>query len=821
MSYILLPYFKNNPKTDSYFTMDDNYTGFYTPDTSNSKKLSKIYTIIVSKKDIFGKSTEFLSKLNNTTIYIYNILNLESITILNLKNDDNNSYTINVNLKYIPTFLHNSFCVLSTVRAPYSIDRTFTQSLVNVNRNNDFFTLTDSNTIIINKKSLSSDDTLFLYVLATTNKFNITHSNITYLIKDIEIDLSNINNNNIEFDAIFPILSLIDNDNYTFTLLEYEYDSKFFYKPFSTPKSSTPPVIVQPPNVAIELLNSVILKYNTDDIFLNNGNFKLESPDPTIVDLYSNIPLIEKFSTPTISPNINSNDSESIISKYTTMLTSIFKNSINNVKNLSTKYIINNTINPDVLPHIPIIQGNHYTLTLNSIDIFNKQINFIKQHSLLYLTNGKNTSLIATNTIPIIKKSLIDDNLIICNILFNNSLSMLSNNSNYVLSSTPVSPFVYLNYKSNYNALDTIENGYFAKLTETKFPQIILSNIDAVFNYNISSFNNVLYTLKDTSDVYLNILNIDYSLVCSLKINNVIPETHQTIVEYSIITGNEKFLNTLTSNTRYIFTLYSPSDFLGDNGIINTTFNMKDYLTDLNNLIQGAKISINNSHLLYLNNHNLLVANSIMEDVSTQSTILLNLSLTPYVNDVIDALLSNTYNALKKAMEFDPKNPSFVLINNKISTMLPNPVIYIILNNAFTNLMKANDNLTDIKDIQNINNCDIKLTEILHNFNSTKILNKNDVTELNDMLSNIILDNSASVNNVIYLIKTQKILQLLLPITTTVHTPSAEDMITINKERVLENFTNNQSSNHGLSKFIFSLIIFSIVITILITMSRK
>ena len=64
MSYILLPYFKNNPKTDSYFTMDDNYTGFYTPDTSNSKKLSKIYTIIVSKKDIFGKSTEFLSMLN-------------------------------------------------------------------------------------------------------------------------------------------------------------------------------------------------------------------------------------------------------------------------------------------------------------------------------------------------------------------------------------------------------------------------------------------------------------------------------------------------------------------------------------------------------------------------------------------------------------------------------------------------------------------------------------------------------------------------------------------------------------------------------------
>jgi hypothetical protein len=248
---------------------------------------------------------------------------------------------------------------------------------------------------------------------------------------------------------------------------------------------------------------------------------------------------------------------------------------------------------------------------------------------------------------------------------------------------------------------------------------------------------------------------------------------------------------------------------------------MKDYLTDLNNLIQGARISINNSHLLYLNNHNLLIANSIMEDVSTQSSILLNLSLTPYINDVIDALLTNTYNALKKAIEFDPKNPSFVLINNKISTMLPNPVIYIILNNAFTNLMKANDKLSDIKDIKNIHSCDVKLNEIINNFNSTKILNKNDVTILIDMLSKIILDNTASVNNIIYLIKTQKILQLLLPITTTVHTPSVKQIIDVNKQKVLENFTNNSSSNHGLSKFIFSLIIFSILITILITMSRK
>jgi hypothetical protein len=153
--------------------------------------------------------------------------------------------------------------------------------------------------------------------------------------------------------------------------------------------------------------------------------------------------------------------------------------------------------------------------------------------------------------------------------------------------------------------------------------------------------------------------------------------------------------------------------------------------------------------------------------------------------------------------------------------MLPNPVIYIILNNAFTNIMKANDKLSNIKDIQNIHNCDLKLTEIINNFNSTKILNKNDVIALNDMLSKVILDNTANVNNIIYLIKTQKILQLLLPITISAHTPTAEDMIIVNKQRVLENFTNNPSSNHGLSKFIFSLIIFSIVITILITMSRK
>jgi hypothetical protein len=441
MSYILIPCFEKIPRTDSYFTIDNNYSGFYTPNASNSKKLSKIYTIVVSKKDIFGKSTEFLSKLNNTTIYIYNILNLETIKILNLKISDDKSYTINVELEYIPKFLNNSLCVLSTIIAPYSIDRTFTQLLVNLEEKKGFFTLTDSNTIIINTNSLITDDTLFLYVLATTNKFNIVNSNISYLIKDIEIDISNTDDNYIEFDAIFPIFKLTDNDHYTFTLSEYVYNTKFFYKPFVTPaKSQTTPLPIESPNVAIELLNSVILKYSTDDIFLNNGNFKLELPDPTIVDLYSNIPLIEKFDTPNISPSVSTNNSDNIISKYTTWIGSIFQDSVNSVKQISTKYIINNSINPDVLPHIPIIQGNHYTLTLNSIDIFNKNINFIKQHSLFYLTHGKNTSLIATNTIPVIKKNVTDDNVIKCNILYNNSLSTLSNNSIYALSSTPEPP---------------------------------------------------------------------------------------------------------------------------------------------------------------------------------------------------------------------------------------------------------------------------------------------------------------------------------------------------------------------------------------------
>jgi hypothetical protein len=135
--------------------------------------------------------------------------------------------------------------------------------------------------------------------------------------------------------------------------------------------------------------------------------------------------------------------------------------------------------------------------------------------------------------------------------------------------------------------------------------------------------------------------------------------------------------------------------------------------------------------------------------------------------------------------------------------------------------MNTNKNLTDIKDIQNIHNCDLKLTQIINNFNLTKILNKNDVTILINMLSNIILDNNTTINNIIYLIKAQKILELLLPITISVHTPTTEHMINVNKKRVLENFSNNLSSLHGYSKFIFSLIIFSILITMLITMSRK
>jgi hypothetical protein len=808
MSYILLPYFKNNPKTDSYFTINT--------------QASSTYTLVISHNDIFNNSTKFLTELYNTTIYVYNNLNLGTFKILNLVNNNNKSYTINIKLDYIPSFLDNSLCVLSTVIAPSSINRKFTRLPSIIDRKKGFFSLSDSNTIIINKESLSTDDTLFIYILATNNNFSILNANtsISYLIKNIEIDLSNTNNNYFEFDANLPIFSLIENEEYIFVLSEYnniKNDNKFFYNPVHTPSKSIIPVIPsEPPSISVELINSVILTYNIDNNFVNNGNFSFESPNPNIVDLYSNIPIIENFNTPNITPS----NSDSILNKYTTFFSSIFNDISNNTKKLSTKYIINNTITPDVLPHIPIIKGNKYTFTLNTVDIFNKGINFIKQNSLLYLTNGKNTSLIATNTIPTYSESVGND-VIKCNILYNNPLSTLSNKSNYVLSSLPIPPYINLIYKNNYNIGNTIENGCFTKLIDTKFPQIILSNIDSIFNRSILSFNNILYTIKGNTNVYLNILNVDYSLLCSLQINNIIPETHQTIIEYLIINGNDNFLNKLSSNTQYIFTLYSPSDFLGEDGIINTTYNMKNYLTDLNNLIQGAKISINNSHLLYLNNHNLLVANSIMEDVSNQSTILLNLPLTPYINEVIDALLTNTYNALKKAMEFDPKNPSFIIINNKLNTMLPNPIIYIILNNAVTNIMNTNKNLTDIKDIQNIHNCDLKLTQIINNFNLTKILNKNDVTILINMLSNIILDNNTTINNIIYLIKAQKILELLLPITISVHTPTTEHMINVNKKRVLENFSNNLSSLHGYSKFIFSLIIFSILITILITMSRK
>ena len=72
MSYILLPYFKNNPKTDSYFTINT--------------QSSSIYSLVISKYDIFDNSTKFLTELYNTTIFVYNDQNLETFKILSLEN---------------------------------------------------------------------------------------------------------------------------------------------------------------------------------------------------------------------------------------------------------------------------------------------------------------------------------------------------------------------------------------------------------------------------------------------------------------------------------------------------------------------------------------------------------------------------------------------------------------------------------------------------------------------------------------------------------------------------------------------------------------
>lgn len=720
-SYILIPYYNSIPKNSlSYFVILDN-------------------KLIITKNDILGNSSAFLSTSLNQLVYIFNGPNMGTFMINSLNSSTFDTYTLGITLNSIPPNLNdNTYCALSLVPSVYTIDRTFTNSLSNYDNGN--FTLVDNNTILINKTSISSDDTLFIYILITNKSFNIINdiSSAYYTISDVIISSNQENNKYITLDAIIPMMSLVDGSSYQFnistlnatTLSDITINNTKIapiksasvnliqtnrntlktptYTPAKVSRVNIPTSLIDN-SKNINLINNVLKKaldHNHNalitykiDSFYGNGYFSVTDVDPNLIDLYTNVPnypLREDF-----------DDGFSLATKNGLSRIKGVINSTYNTIIQASAGVIQNQIEPDVITRIEIIFGKRYTLKISTVDSFKKQINFIKQHSLLFLSSGLNLYMISTNTLPINLRNGYD-NIIQCNVYIDKPIPPESNNNSFVLSTAPIIPYVTFEYISTHIISNVIEKGCFNKLSVSstnKLPTIIISNFETYFNYDVSAFNNLLYTIIQDSTQkltppYLNILNSsDYSVVCVLAILHVIPAVHQTTFTYSVISGASNFI-TLSNKTKYIFTLLSPNEFLSEHGILNITQKMKPELTNINNIIQNAKITIDKMVLNKPNEPDLIIAKTMITDTASQSTILSNMPITTSIVNLSASLLANVYNAIEYVLKVDNRNKDILLLQNTI-TEYNSPIITLVIlkniSNYLSSAMSDKPNDHDIK----------------------------------------------------------------------------------------------------------------------------
>jgi hypothetical protein len=684
-SFILVPYYNTIPKNIStYFTIADN-------------------TLTVSLTDIFGNSSTFLSTALNKIVYIFNGPNMGTFTINSLNSSNNKTYTLGIKLNSVPPNLEdNTYCVLSLVPSVYTINRTFASSIGDFD--NGTFTLSNNNTILINKTSISSNDTLFIYILITNKSFNIINdiSSAYYVINDVIISPNQPNNAYISINASIPIMSLVDGSSYEFNistsdartvsnvtinnttalpinsprvnLIQTNNDTTYTpgYSPSISTRVNIPTYLVDHSNnlnmmnntlkKSLEYNNSVLLTY-TSKSFYGNGYFTITSVSPDLIDLYANLkkyPATEHF------------DYSLTAKTGYDKITNFFKKTYDNIVATGAG-IVQDQIQPDVISRVELIFGDRYTFKVSSIDSYKKQVNFIKQHSLLFLTSGTNIYMMSTNTIPINTRNA-SDTIIEFNVFIDKPLPIESINKSYVLSTTPILPYVTFEYSVTHIISNVIPKGTFTKLSLTatnKLPTIVISNYESYYNYDVSSFNSLLCTIvQDSSQKltppYLNILNAsDYSLICTLAVLHAVPDVQQTTFTYSIVSGASNFYR-LFNKTKYIITLLSPTDFISEDGVINLTQKMKPELIRVNNIIQNTKTTIDKIVSNKPNYPELIIAKSIITDTSKQSTILSNMPITHSIADLSESLLANTYNAIQFGLKADPTNPDFLLLKDSL-----------------------------------------------------------------------------------------------------------------------------------------------------------
>jgi hypothetical protein len=523
---------------------------------------------------------------------------------------------------------------------------------------------------------------------------------------------------------------------------------------------------------------NTIEKY-TNSRFLNNIFLDFNQAIKTSYDSISNAMKIAK-----VNFSNNKLSSSNIIEKYTNpnlnnILTNFTNPNLNNIlsnfnQTIKTSYdsisygmkIAKVNIQPKTEPdniYIPVLVGSPSILNVSFYDINNNKINFITPNSIIYLSSGLRTIIYSvSNSINNITNP--DESTILS---FNgeiNSTGFPSADKSipYVVSSIPITPFITYSIINDIPYNTPIKNGILTFISPGD--KIIISNFD-INSTNTIPFISLLYTIINTPNT-LNILNLDYSLECSLIITGVALSQTQSTITYSIASGN--LPNKTTNN--YIITLLQSSDIINS---VNNTKTYNDIFTKNNNLILGIQKSINNSYTNNLIDPNIQQGKRIIENAVSQSSIILTI---PFINNNITLQIANSsiimaFNAINYAMLGDPKSGELKYFYS-VLIQLTNPIIVTsLLNNALYHVKTSinnnnkSTNLTLFTNAQDAINNAISIISVPSDLN-TPILNTPSSIYIPSVTNALNAINTAlvAVPDDINLLKAQSILLTIEPI---------------------------------------------------------
>lgn len=787
-----------------YNTVPSTATNYFTIQNGN---------LTISKSDKMGTDCMlFITNANNNLVYIFNGPNMGSFIIDSLVSSDQTSVTYSITLNSIPlNLVDNILCVLSISVPTYNISRTY---LTILNTDIGSFTSLDNTKYTINTQSIStvsnynsptsssysissskpnktqSDDTLFLYIIATNQSFNIILSSTSiHTVSNVKI-LPESNSKSIVFSGKSVPLRFTDNTEYQIYIstedastvsniifnntmilplnysgidLSEQSTSSRELRGSVADKSKSPSGTLDKIPVkltqALDTNKNSLNKLNTTQNFVNqcvilniidpkyhnlSGYFSLEpinTPSSELVrGLTTNVS--EKYEdisktssdaktipgSPSAPPKIIVSDkpvNNSIFSSLSN-ISSVVGKSIGTLSNNTYSAVLNTTgishstvvntnsvlsdvsksaftslsyaykvakvntqekVKPDNINNVPLLVGLPSKLNVSYNDINNNKINFITPNIIIYLSNGISTDIYAISD-PINNVDNPDNNTILS---FNGEINASTlpspyDNRPYVLSTGPITPYLTYAFTNSVSYNTPIKNGSFAVMSGSK---LLLNNLD-INSMNAVPFISLLYTIINKSTT-LNILNLDYSVICSLIITGVALSQSQSTISYSILSGTIPS----SSTTNYIFTLLQSSDIISS---VNNSKIYNDILTKNNNLILGIQLVINKSYINNPEDPSIQQAQTIIANAASQATILLT---TPFINNdsttlqIANATITMAFNAVNYALLGD-SDSSELLYFYSVLTQLDNPIIITsILNNVLYHLTnEINSNKT-------------------------------------------------------------------------------------------------------------------------------